>query len=219
MSWKQIAADRRAAVYESIPAEWRITVPSPLPKNLLSLPAKYLSAEEVEIVSVTANTVLVNIRTGKWTSEQVTRAICHSAAVAHQLCNCLTDFFPEEAIARAKELDANKSSAKGKLYGLPISLKDCVDLKGKDSAIGFIGLLGNPRQEDAKLVKLLYEQGAVFYCKTNVPTSMLMAETDNNLMGRCNNPHNITLTPGGSSGGEGALILLKVSFFGVGTDM
>lgn len=66
---------------------------------------------------------------------------------------------------------------------------------------------------------MLEAAGAVFYVKTNVPTAMMIAETVNNVFGRTVNPRNRRLTPGGSSGGEGALISLGGSCLGVGTDI
>jgi len=51
--------------------------------------------------------------------------------------------------------------------------------------------------------------GAVFYCKTNIPTSMMIAESYNNVFGYCTNPWNRLTSSGGSSGGEGALVAMK----------
>jgi amidase len=61
--------------------------------------------------------------------------------------------------------------------------------------------------------------GAVRYCKTNVPTAMMIAESVNNVFGRTLNPRNRKLTSGGSSGGESALIAFGGSPLGVGTDI
>ena len=76
-----------------------------------------------------------------------------------------------------------------------------------------------PLQTDTLIVTLLRELGAVFYVKTNVPVAMMMMETDNNVWGRARNPLHKDLSPGGSSGGEGALIALKASPLGIGTDI
>lgn len=68
-------------------------------------------------------------------------------------------------------------------------------------------------------MKILQDAGAVIYVKTNVPATLMMGETVNNVFGRSLNPHNRTLTPGGSSGGESALISMGGSYLGVGTDI
>jgi amidase len=72
---------------------------------------------------------------------------------------------------------------------------------------------------NSPLVDMLKELGAVSYCKTNVPTAMMMAETLNNLTGRTVSPRDRRLTPGGSSGGEAALIAFRGSPLGVGSDI
>lgn len=59
----------------------------------------------------------------------------------------------------------------------------------------------------------------MFYCKTNVPQTLMTADSDNNVFGRTWNPHNKALSAGGSSGGEGALIAMRGSVVGIGTDI
>lgn len=76
-----------------------------------------------------------------------------------------------------------------------------------------------PLDKDSLMVDILRNLGAVFYVKTNVPVAMMMAETNNNIWGECRNPLHKHLSPGGSSGGEGALIALKASPLGIGTDI
>jgi amidase len=61
--------------------------------------------------------------------------------------------------------------------------------------------------------------GAVFYCKTSVPHSLMAGETVNNIIGYTYNPKNRHLSAGGSSGGEGALIGLRGSCVGLGSDI
>ena len=68
-------------------------------------------------------------------------------------------------------------------------------------------------------MKELRELGAVFYCKTSVPHTLMSGETVNNIIGYSWNPKNRHLASGGSSGGEGALIRFKGSPLGFGTDI
>lgn len=72
---------------------------------------------------------------------------------------------------------------------------------------------------ESELVKELRAAGAVLYCKTSVPHSLMTGETVNNIIGYTTNPKNRNLTSGGSSGGEGALIGLHGSPVGFGTDI
>jgi amidase len=91
--------------------------------------------------------------------------------------NCLSDVFFDEAIESAKALDDHlKRTGKlvGPLHGLPISLKDNFEIKGKDSTLGFTSMVNKPAEYNSTLVVLLEKLGAVRYCKTNVPTAMMI---------------------------------------------
>jgi amidase len=122
----------------------------------------------------------------------------------------------------AKALDTYLASTGrpiGPLHGLPVSLKDNFNIAGKDSTLGFVAWVNDPATYNSTLTDLLLNAGAVLYVKTNVPTAMMITETVNNVFGRTTNPRNRTLTPGGSSGGESALIAFGGSPLGVGTDI
>jgi amidase len=135
----------------------------------------------------------------------------------------LTEIFFDKAIRRAEELDAEQASNPNvplrPLHGLPISLKDSHKIPGYDSTVGLICFANKPETVYSPLAQLLLDQGAVLYCKTNVPQTMMTADSDNNVFGRTLNPANVNITAGGSSGGEGALIAMRGSVLGVGTDI
>lgn len=102
---------------------------------------------------------------------------------------------------------------------MPVSLKDSFNVTGFDSSIGIANLTGKPAKENALLVDILLEQGAVLYCKTNIPQTLMALDSDNNVFGRVLNPRNKLATAGGSSGGEGALVAMRGGVLGVGTDV
>lgn len=107
----------------------------------------------------------------------------------------------------------------GPLHGLPISLKDSFKVMGYDASIGVAGFCFKPASTNSVLVDVLLELGAVLYVKTNVPLTMMALDSHNNVFGRTINPANKHLTAGGSSGGEGALLAMRGSVLGVGTDV
>jgi amidase len=74
-------------------------------------------------------------------------------------------------------------------------------------------------KEDALLVRILKQAGAVIHARTTEPQGMMQLETDSNMFGVTTNPFNSDLSAGGSSGGEGALIGCKGSCLGVGSDV
>ncbi len=85
--------------------------------------------------------------------------------------------------------------------------------------MGYAGWIGKTDEENSVLVSLLENAGAVFYVKTSVPQSLMTCETINNVFGRTVNPRNKNWAPGGSSGGEGAILGFRGSVLGVGTDI
>jgi len=226
-SWQEISAKAKQKVFDDIPAEWKIAqdkLPEGDVLDVTGLPTKcgILSEKEIDITESYATDIVAMIATGEWTAEDVTRAFCKRAAIAHQLTNCLTVIMFDDAISRAKELDATfKQTGKvtGPLHGLPISLKDNFNVYGYPSSVGFCSWALEPMKAESTIVGLLRDLGAVAYVKTNVPTAMMIAESVNNCYGRTVNPINRATTSGGSSGGESALIALRGSPLGVGTDI
>ncbi|KAF1993945.1 acetamidase [Amniculicola lignicola CBS 123094] len=225
--WEEVALAKRRAVSANIPADWlipQLLLPSPAELDVTQFPRKsgWFTPRELDITDSTATAILCKIAGGTWSAEEVTRSFCKRAAAAQQLTNCLSEIFFAEAIESAKILDENfRKTGKvvGPLHGLPISLKDNFNVVGRDSTVGFTSLVGQPATYNSTLVELLEAQGAVRYCKTNVPTAMMIAESVNNVYGRTTNPLNRKLTSGGSSGGESALIAFGGSPLGVGTDI
>lgn len=107
----------------------------------------------------------------------------------------------------------------GPFHGLPISIKDNFNIAGKDSTIGIASLANKPATCNSAIIDIILQSGAVLYVKTNVPTAVMLGETVNNVFGRTLNPLNRNLTPGGSSGGESALIAFGASRIGLGSDI
>lgn len=94
--------------------------------------------------------------------------------------------------------------------------------------MGYVGWIGtfqgakdhpNYRTFESELVRELQSLGAVPFCKTSVPHTLMSGESNNNIMGYVWNPKNRNLSAGGSSGGEGALIGARGSPLGFGTDI
>ncbi|KAF2751605.1 amidase [Sporormia fimetaria CBS 119925] len=224
-NWEEISSKKRADLLSLIPGEYRLSSAPPESQlNISTWPREsgWFTERELEITETTASAIVKKIASREWTAEEVTRAFCKRAAAAHQLTNCLSEIFFEDGIKQAKALDDHlqkTGEVVGPLHGLPISLKDNFNVTGFDSTVGFTSLVGKPASYNATLVDLLEKLGAVRYCKTNVPTAMMIAETVNNTFGRTVNPLNRKLTSGGSSGGESALIAFGGSPLGVGTDI
>ncbi|KAF3803107.1 Acetamidase [Colletotrichum gloeosporioides] len=234
MSWQELVDKKKQQLTDAIPAKWKLDVS--LIKELTEAnggrlleldPARrsgVLDDVEIDITENYSAVELVKKMTlGRLTATQVVTAFCKRAAVAQQLTSCLTESFYDEAIARAKFLDdyyRENGKTIGSLHGLPISLKDTFKVVGFDATAGYVnGLKLGPATTNSCLVSVLLDAGAVLYVKTNVPQTLMTADSENHIYGRTLNPHNLNLNAGGSSGGEGALVAFGGSPIGVGTDI
>ncbi|EHY52325.1 Acetamidase [Exophiala dermatitidis] len=224
--WQEIAKQAQAQRDKSIdqiqPPIPAVPSPDELPLNVTSIPRELLNEAELKITESPPEELLKFLASGELSSVDVTTAFLRRAGIAQKLTNCVTEVLPHSAIQRAKYLDdylAEHKKPIGPLHGLPISVKEHIGIKGLGHNGGFVGWWDRVAPEDAHILQLFQNAGCVLYVRTTQPQCLMHLETANNLYGTTVNPYNRNLTPGGSSGGEGALIALKGSPLGIGTDI
>ena len=134
--------------------------------------------------------------------------------------NAVVQITAERALqeARAADQALARGELSGPLHGVPFTLKDAIETKGVISTGGTEGRSHYIPNQDAVVVKRLREAGAILLGKTNCPELGWAWEADNLIYGRTNNPYDLNLSPGGSSGGESAIIAAGGSPFGLGSD-
>ncbi|RDW65947.1 uncharacterized protein DSM5745_09686 [Aspergillus mulundensis] len=231
-TWQEKAKAKVSETQDNIPVEWRLPLSysdvcsQDSHESVLDIPRRcgILSPRESDITeSFDATALLEKLASREFSAVEVTTAFCKRAAIAQQLTSCLTEMFFETALRRARELDdylLATGNTLGPLHGLPISLKECYNIAGVPTTMGFVSFLDRPaNQNNSNLVDILLAAGAVLYVKTNIPQTMMTLDTHNNIFGRTLNPHRLSLTAGGSSGGEGALLAMRGSLLGLGTDI
>jgi fatty acid amide hydrolase len=128
----------------------------------------------------------------------------------------------DEALAEAAAADERQARGEplGPLHGVPITVKECFHVAGTKATIGLSGSeYQQPASEDGVMVGRLRRAGAIILGKTNLPQLMIWHECDNPVYGRTNNPWNLERTPGGSTGGEAAIIAARGSPLGLGNDL
>jgi amidase len=220
---------QRAAILERL----AVKVPSDLilppsliadpPNDVSSIPTTcgLLTDREIDITEYyNAVSLARSIATKDLSAVEVTRAFAKRAIIAHQLTCCLTQWFVDEALERARELDEyleKHGKPIGPLHGVPISIKEHIPVAGTFSSQGTLASTVLS-ERDSHMVAILRKAGAVFYCKTNQPQAIMHLESTSHF-GRTLNPFNIQLSAGGSTGGEAALVAMKGSVLGVGTDI
>ncbi|KAI0341449.1 amidase signature enzyme [Trametopsis cervina] len=148
---------------------------------------------------------------GQLSLEDVLTSYGKRALAAQSATNCLADLMFDEA------LDAHIPG--GPLAGVPVSLKDVVDIAGHDTTLGFSSRAHKPLTTSAPIVRLLRDAGALLHVKTTVPTGLVTFETTSDLFGETNNPYNSKFSPGASTGGGAALLAYQGSMIEIATDI
>ncbi|KAH8669545.1 amidase signature domain-containing protein [Tricladium varicosporioides] len=223
-TWQEVAAYKkreRDESVDSIPSPFP-TFPAETPLNTLPIAKEALTADQIKITETLVEELVPQLAKGELTAIAVTEAFLRRAALAQKLTNCITELLPTRALKRAAFLDSHlKTNGKpvGPLHGIPISVKEHIGMEGLDFNGGYIAWVGTTAPKDAYILQILWNAGAVFYARTTEPQSLMHLETSSNMFGVTTNPFNTTLTPGGSSGGEGALVGFRGSCLGIGTDI
>lgn len=126
----------------------------------------------------------------------------------------------EQAFSQSEAADkaiARKHSL-GRLHGVPVTVKDARKVKGFLCTYGNNSPKNYVASEDATVAARLRAEGAIIIGITNIPDFSMSYDTENLLYGRTNNPYDLNRSPGGSSGGEAALIAACGSYLGIGAD-
>ena len=152
---------------------------------------------------------------------EVTEAALARADRLQPKLNSFITLLHERALEKARELEAELADGKyrGPLHGIPIGIKDNIATAGIRSTVGSLVLADNVPDEDARVVTLCEEAGAIMLGKENLEEFAAGATSNNPHYGAVHNPWNLDHIPGGSSGGGGANVAAGVTFASLGTDL
>src|ERR1700738_1747168 len=161
-----------------------------------------------------------NVQTKKLSPVEVVAAHLERADALQPKLNAFVHLDAEAARAQAcrAEETVRRGGALGPLFGVPITLKSCIDVAGWPSPAGSLLRRDYVAQADATLAARLRAAGAIFLGNTNTPEFLMAYETDNLISGKTSNPWDLSRSAGGSSGGEAAAIASGCSAGGVGSD-
>jgi amidase len=177
-----------------------------------------------------ATTWLARLEAREVSSRELVERTLRRIEASNAELNAVTAIYPERSLAAADEADRERAARRGgaspagadgagrPLLGLPVTVKDTVDVEGWPTTAGVVAARDRIAASDSSVARRLREAGAIVVAKTNVPECSSDAETDNALFGRTDNPHDHARTPGGSSGGEAALMGADASLVGIGVD-
>ncbi|KAK3856450.1 hypothetical protein Pcinc_037230 [Petrolisthes cinctipes] len=180
------------------------------------------------ILLESATSLATKIRTKKLTSEEVVKSFIARIKEINPILNCVVDTRFDEALEEARAADTLIRSGTEDVetltttkpfLGVPFSTKDCFAVKGLRQTAGLWIRRDFEPDEDADVVRLMREAGAIPLCVTNVSELCMWWESANTIYGRTNNPYKTCCIVGGSSGGEGCLQSACGIPFGIGSDI
>ena len=180
-----------------------------------------VSAQPLDVTSMTIADLNRLFEAGTLTSAQLVQQYLDRVKAYDQAgprLNAVITMNPN-ALATARELDAERASTgpRSALHGVPIVLKDNIDTADLPTTAGSVLLRGSRPPDDAFVVRRLRAAGAIVIAKVNM-SEFASGGAVSSLGGPTRNPHDVTRTPSGSSGGTGAAIAAAYAQFGLGTD-
>lgn len=161
-----------------------------------------------DTIPLGASELAAAIKAGDLSAEEVVDArISHIEKVNPALNAVVIPLF-DEARAQAKLADEARARGEplGALHGVPMTIKEQYKVRGTQVTLGATNKIGNVYADEGPLVTRLRAEGAIILGKTNIAQTLLGYESDNRVYGRSNNPWDLTRSPGGSSGGDAAII-------------
>ena len=126
----------------------------------------------------------------------------------------------ERAMQKAKQLDEKRANKKplGKLAGIPIAIKDNINVQGESCTCGSKILESYKSPYSATCIDLIEQEDALIIGKTNCDEFAMGSSTEHSAYKRTKNPWNLTCTPGGSSGGSAAAVAARFCPAALGSD-
>jgi amidase len=160
------------------------------------------------------------IRRKEVSSEELVRACLERIEAVDPKVKAVVTLVADQALDKAKRADAAlaKGVSRGRLHGVPMTIKDSFDTAGVRSTAGTKGREHYVPTEDATAVARLRAAGAILMGKTNTSELTMSYITDNLLFGPTKNPYSLETSSGGSSGGAAAILATGGSPLDIGTD-
>ncbi|MBL8642540.1 MAG: amidase [Rhodospirillaceae bacterium] len=176
-------------------------------------------AYTADLAFLSIGELAANLSSGAVTSRRLTELYLQRIK-AHAKLNAFITVLAEQALAAADASDTRRKQgrARGPLDGIPIALKDNIDLAGVATTAGIEARRKTIAATDAPVTARLKTAGAVILGKLNMHEGAHGATTANDAYGYCYNPHRDGYTPGGSSGGSGAAVAAGLCAGALGTD-
>jgi aspartyl-tRNA(Asn)/glutamyl-tRNA(Gln) amidotransferase subunit A len=172
------------------------------------------------VVGETAASLARLVRGREISALEVTQAHLARIASVEPRIDAFLEVLEARALAAARRLDAELSAGRavGPLAGVPVAIKDVLDLAGTPTTCGSRFLEGYAPPFTATAVAALEAAGAVVLGKTNMDEFAMGSSTENSAFKKTRNPWDTARVPGGSSGGSAAAVAADMAPLALGTD-
>ncbi len=169
----------------------------------------------------TATELVVAMSTGELSAREVLEHHLDRIERLNPTINAVVTMDVDAARQAADAADRAQAAGDplGPLHGLPMTVKDCIEVAGMTATAGAPELADYVPAADALAVGRLRAAGAIIVGKTNLPAWAGDCQTYNDVFGTTNNPWDLARTPGGSSGGAAAAIAAGLSSLELGSDL
>jgi aspartyl-tRNA(Asn)/glutamyl-tRNA(Gln) amidotransferase subunit A len=160
------------------------------------------------------------LRARELTALAVTEQCLQAVSERDRTLNAFITVLADGAREQARQVDAEIAAGRhrGPLHGVPISLKDLIDLEGTPTTAASRVRAGHKASADATVVTRLREAGAIFIGKANLHEFALGTTNEDSAFGPARHPLDPTRSPGGSSGGSAVSVLAGMAYASIGTD-
>ena len=169
---------------------------------------------------MTALEISKNIREGKLTALAAVQACLKTIKEKNPSINAFIEIFEDEAIARAKEIDAKKAAGKklGRLAGVPIGIKDNMLYAGHKATCASKMLANHRAVYTATAIQNIIDEDGIIVGRLNMDEFAMGSSTENSIYGPTKNPLDLTRVAGGSSGGSAAAVCSGMVPLALGSD-
>ena len=160
------------------------------------------------------------LRSRELTSVRATEECLRRIEADNPKLNAFIRVMADEAMRQAREADQDLAAGRdhGPLHGVPISIKDLLDIRGIPTTAASRVREGHVAERDCAVIAHLAQAGAVFIGKTNLHEFAFGTTNEDSAFGPARNPHDPSRSPGGSSGGSAASVAAGMALATIGTD-
>jgi len=159
------------------------------------------------------------MRKGELTSHQIVQSCLEAVEAYNEKFRAFISIDADEVLAQSRKIDLQPGKKKGPLKGIPVAIKDLIDVAGQVTTAGSSFFRNaKPAESDAPIIQRLREAGAIIFGKTNLHEFAWGGTSENPHFGFCRNPWNPEHCAGGSSGGSGLAIATHMAPGALGTD-